>query len=1137
MKKKIFTVATATMLMSFGLQAQNNGNVGLSFKDDGGGYLKDNRKTEFFDGLNYQKVGISEELQIKSNNVTFEKLFSDKTRINTDSYFNHNENQQKIRLADYSVKKSSRDDVATITFKVVGNPLISYGLYNGYHMLIDTDHLLCDKIFKQLYNTWDKLYQDCDYKIPENASSNLYNPNGLLDDEVSIDIPGGIYDLIIINPAPENGVVYICELVINDKLYDAYLDNFEFKDGYEYIFYIEYLHYTYIYPDYDISLYGFFLPSGPKLTNQERVRVFLQNTGIQDISGEVELKYRINKGNWTEPEVLNIENLSAGDIISYSFNTFADFSITGIYEVEMSFNYNMDLLTMNNSNIGVTKKTGVMNLPFVENFDHRFCFDMNWTVINAKPEEYWEIYNWKYCDWNPDADDGQGCLQIVCPNGRDYLDLPIIPADDYIISDPINFPEQGTYNISFWCLAGLGELEKLRILYGSSSNYEEMTELADYTIPRTGHLFNMYFENFEIEIPGIYYFAFHYYSNANDGGNFIELDKIKIAQGEFVGVPDIMINRVLTPASSCTLSQGEIGAEVYNKGTAPISEFTLTYQVDGNTPRTQTFNETIGIRETKTVYFRLEVDFSEVKDYIVKLSASTPNEENTDNNEMEVVVKHFFPVTELPYNSNFLLDFSDWSPAETDGWTINWNGCYAPNYYNLNVPLLSRCFYLEPDIYRLRFNYNAGLIYGSDDFYVTYGKSGTNPYEWEPVKEFLNCSTDDYYLVIEEEFVVIEITEAGEYVFAFVATRYDGNLGIFEVTVEKAPDHDFNLKKVERSGLARLTPAYQLEGEKTFTAVLENKGKANESGDIKLLLNNNEITSENFIFSEAGQTLNIELTHVFEKPEKESLLFKFIASNNNGLSFETEILTIVSDSTYAWDNIDGNFFDGLGINGSSGKFGLIYELQKGDVVTSITVGLIEIEFTGNLGLAIYEVNDKLELGKNIFEAEYPRTNGSYEKGITFDIPDTYLKPGKYYFEVRQLSYLNIGIAYDEDPDGYFYDNNFNSGFLEVIKGMGFGFIHIRPNFGFNGSGISTKSMSLTQLTLYPNPARDELRVDNGELEMENIIIYNAMGQVVLSVLNINSTSYRLNTEKLTSGIYFISVQTKTSIVNSKFVIK
>jgi len=73
----------------------------------------------------------------------------------------------------------------------------------------------------------------------------------------------------------------------------------------------------------------------------------------------------------------------------------------------------------------------------------------------------------------------------------------------------------------------------------------------------------------------------------------------------------------------------------------------------------------------------------------------------------------------------------------------------------------------------------------------------------------------------------------------------------------------------------------------------------------------------------------------------------------------------------------------------------------------------------------------------------------------------------------------------------------------------------------------------------------DLRIDsstsltnlNGELRIERVVVYNAVGQVVMAVSDVNASSCSINTEKLSAGLYFISVQTNDGVVNEKFVVK
>ncbi|MCL2289948.1 MAG: T9SS type A sorting domain-containing protein [Bacteroidetes bacterium] len=384
----------------------------------------------------------------------------------------------------------------------------------------------------------------------------------------------------------------------------------------------------------------------------------------------------------------------------------------------------------------------------------------------------------------------------------------------------------------------------MRILYGTSSNPNEMELLVNYPNMGNDYAWEWIFhlQALMIETPGNYYFAFNFYQAPGAGWGGMMLDKIEIGQGAFQGVPDIEVIRGLAPVSGCGMTNQEtLGVELHNKGTTTIEEFTLTYQVGSTTPVSQTYNQTIGLNASVKVYFDQKADFSTLGEYSILFTASTPGEENMNDNEAELI------------NVNL-----------------------TPNFSSLPV----------------------------------------------------------------------------------------------------AP-----------------------------------------------------------------------------------LVLEFNASTLSGGNDAMDITILISDSTFAWDRLDdGHFHNAIGLDGRPGALGLIYELQKKDKLTSITVGLIEfdIPILGNIGLAVYEVNDNLEVGSMLFEVEHPRTNGNDEEGITFNVPDTELTPGKYYFELRQI---------------------------------------------------------------------------------DKMFITNVVGKIVHTASNINDAVYSYNTMGLNPGIYFISIQTQTGIISSKFVVK
>jgi hypothetical protein len=82
------------------------------------------------------------------------------------------------------------------------------------------------------------------------------------------------------------------------------------------------------------------------------------------------------------------------------------------------------------------------------------------------------------------------------------------------------------------------------------------------------------------------------------------------------------------------------------------------------------------------------------------------------------------------------------------------------------------------------------------------------------------------------------------------------------------------------------------------------------------------------------------------------------------------------------------------------------------------------------------------------------------------------------------------------------------------------------------------------IKIYPNPTDGQLIIDNGQLTIENIAIYDMIGQSVYSsTLGISPlwgdkgglSMLRLDVSHLPSGIYFIRIQTENGVVMKKVV--
>ena len=106
--------------------------------------------------------------------------------------------------------------------------------YSGYQMLLDADATAYGVEFEEVggSGTFAGDYANFEYKIPENADNDLNTENIVFDGSVTILIPAGTYDYVMVNPTP------------GDRLWIASQngsaggrgDDFEFKSGCAYHF-------------------------------------------------------------------------------------------------------------------------------------------------------------------------------------------------------------------------------------------------------------------------------------------------------------------------------------------------------------------------------------------------------------------------------------------------------------------------------------------------------------------------------------------------------------------------------------------------------------------------------------------------------------------------------------------------------------------------------------------------------------------------------------------------------------------------------------------------------------------------------------------------------------------------------------
>jgi hypothetical protein len=139
------------------------------------------------------------------------------------------------------------------------------------------------------------------------------------------------------------------------------------------------------------------------------------------------------------------------------------------------------------------------------------------------------------------------------------------------------------------------------------------------------------------------------------------------------------------------------------------------------------------------------------------------------------------------------------------------------------------------------------------------------------------------------------------------------------------------------------------------------------------------------------------------------------------------------------------------------------------------------------------------------------------ENINLDFDDA-SNDGYVLFKIKTLPTLTIGDTFSNQVNIYF-DYNF-----PIVTNNYTTTVQLLNNQSFEFSSY---------FTLYPNPIKDVLNIQSEQgIIVNSMEIYNKLGQIVMAVAN---TSNRVDISNLSSGIYFVKVNTDKGTANTKFI--
>jgi len=136
------------------------------------------------------------------------------------------------------------------------------------------------------------------------------------------------------------------------------------------------------------------------------------------------------------------------------------------------------------------------------------------------------------------------------------------------------------------------------------------------------------------------------------------------------------------------------------------------------------------------------------------------------------------------------------------------------------------------------------------------------------------------------------------------------------------------------------------------------------------------------------------------------------------------------------------------------------------------------------------------------------------------------------FEQHGNVQLNIGFDQNTDARDYFKYNTGGNWENSVFKGTPM----LRPVFG-KLSNLSIKNISATTTAVYPNPTTGQLTIDNGQLTIHNVEIFDIYGRKQLSIVNCQLSINVINISHLPAGIYFVRIYKENNTVETIKLVK
>lgn len=230
---------------------------------------------------------------------------------------------------------------------------------------------------------------------------------------------------------------------------------------------------------------------------------------------------------------------------------------------------------------------------------------------------------------------------------------------------------------------------------------------------------------------------------------------------------------------------------------------------------------------------------------------------------------------------------------------------------------------------------------------------------------------------------------------------------------------------------------------------------------------------------------------------------------------------------------DQSFCPSEGITLNAGNPGSLYSWNTGD--SSQTIYVTD---SGTYQVTVTTVPYGCSSSDSVHLALEPLP---YIGGITSVLnPDSSFTFGVYGLHDANSYFWNFGdgsTSADQSPTHIYASSGSYEVILVLTNDCGSDTFSIQ--ISFIKTGVHQFELNQEQLTLYPNPARDLVTLNNeSTYQMQSVIVYNILGQVIYRGNTNNVNSFSINVQNYASGMYNVKIIMKDgSWLQRKFEIR